>query len=1065
MVGSSTTPSQTFSILLPISIVFQLLGDINSAIFVQSTPTAPSLPLAGRLPPPPSSINGSCLESERAALLRFKAGLDDLTNTHLISWRGLDCCTWEGITCNNLTGSVVNIDLGGTSTNSSGMRVVDFSSLLQLRSLQHLDLSGNSFNHVPLPDLIGSFEELRYLNLSRSGFAGAVPPQLGNLSRLQYLDLSHDIHQPGLLRVDSLRWLSGLPSLRFLALDGADLSAVGPHDWAHTLNQRLPSLCELHLRGCRLGGELASSLGRVNFTSLEVIDLSSNPFSSSKIPSWLLNMSNLRYVDMSSMSLHGPIPLSFSELPYLQHLNLDNNENLTANVSELLGGGHGGWPRLDTLRIRHGSLYGEVPASIGNITSLRQLYLSFNNVGGTIPSSIGNLHQLEALYLSLNKIVGELPPTIWHLPALIHLFVAGNRLTGVISEAHLSYSAGRLQRLSLGDNFLVLNISSDWIPPFQLNYLNAGSCQMGPAFPSWIKNQRGLMWIFLSDNRISSEIPGWLWDLPSKHDLRVFNLSGNSLTGSIPVSIGELRSLEALDLSQNKLTGSIPTAVEQLRNLWTLQLSTNNLSGGIPACIGDLHRLQILDLSGNNLTGGIPESIGRLRNLRSLSLSWNNLEGSIPISINGQLQNLRIVDFSRNNLTGDIPESITELRNLTYLDLSGNNMTAVIPTSVGVLQNLEFLDLSGNNLTGGVPIALCNCPNLTSLKLTGNKVSGEIPACIGNLKRLQVFDLSSNELMGGIPTSVLSCLSLQFLNLGGNNLSGDIPTSPFVSMKDLKTLDLAYNKLHGNIPVWMENIPRLKILRLRSNKFSGEIPCQLANLKSLQVLDLAKNNLTGPIPHQLGNLSGMTLRTTQQRSYFEKREYYVQTIAVHMKGSDLHFVFKTIFLITSIDLSGNSLSGGFPESLINLSGLVVLDMSRNFLTGTIPERIGNMRELQSLDLSNNYLMGRIPPSMRYMSFLSFLNLSNNNLSGEIPAGGQMDTFDEASFLGNPFLCGVLFLQRNCPREDPQLLECMISQDEGAVLDVARLALHGYGKWVCLWSFDSDPDSTHQEKLE
>ena len=64
-----------------------------------------------------------------------------------------------------------------------------------------------------------------------------------------------------------------------------------------------------------------------------------------------------------------------------------------------------------------------------------------------------------------------------------------------------------------------------------------------------------------------------------------------------------------------------------------------------------------------------------------------------------------------------------------------------------------------------------------------------------------------------------------------------------------------------------------------------------------------------------------------------------------------------------------------------------------------------LNELESIDLSRNNIYGTIPSSMPSLTFLSYLDLSNNNLSDKIPFTGQMTTFNDSMFAGNPFLCG------------------------------------------------------------
>ncbi|XP_058733045.1 receptor-like protein EIX1 [Vicia villosa] len=346
-----------------------------------------------------------CLASDHEALLDFKNGLKD-SHSRLSSWRNTNCCQWHGIYCDNITGAVIAIDLRNPQPVDSSPRKNEMwnlsgelrPSLMKLKSLRHLDLSFNTFNELPIPKFLGSLVNLQYLNLSNAGFTGLVPPHLGNLSHLKSLDLTdYSLH------VENLQWMVGLVSLKYLVLDGVDLSLLAETDWVSALGQ-FPYLIELHLSYCQLSGHIPSPPSH-NFTSLAVLDLSTNNFVS-KIPDWLVNITTLQYIDIGLSGLYGKIPLGLRDLPKLQYLNLWDNNNLTASCSELF---MKGWGKIEQLGLSFNKLYGTLPSSLGNLTSLTYLDLSFNAIEGVIPSSIGQLCNLNSLDLSENNMAGTLP--------------------------------------------------------------------------------------------------------------------------------------------------------------------------------------------------------------------------------------------------------------------------------------------------------------------------------------------------------------------------------------------------------------------------------------------------------------------------------------------------------------------------------------------------------------------------------------------------------------------------------------------------------------------------------
>ncbi|XP_047265908.1 receptor-like protein 33 [Capsicum annuum] len=304
------------------------------------------------------------------------------------------------------------------------------SSLTKLGHLQRLNLAFNYLDYFPLGNNIGEHSSLTHLNLSHLGFnvGEMIPPGLLKVVyKLISLDISNNYYT---LQVSKTNFRSLVQNLtNYLQFHGE-------------IPSFLPTRLQyLGLYGNQFGGQVPRSLA--NCTRLKALDLGTFPI-------WLEKLPNLQVMILKSNLFHGPIGGLESKFPFpeLRIFDLSFNgftgtlpSNLFKSFSGLMDWEEEktGIPResnisptdylyrvslvikgnefdmrmitsiMTSIDLSSNRFEGDIPNSIGSLSSLVLLNVPHNNFHGYIPEEIAKLHALEALDLSWNKLIGEIP--------------------------------------------------------------------------------------------------------------------------------------------------------------------------------------------------------------------------------------------------------------------------------------------------------------------------------------------------------------------------------------------------------------------------------------------------------------------------------------------------------------------------------------------------------------------------------------------------------------------------------------------------------------------------------
>ncbi|XP_028057299.1 receptor-like protein 43 [Camellia sinensis] len=625
-----------------------------------------------------------CTQQQTSALLQFKQqfsfnndasyGYCDsvgiLSYPKMESWKeGSDCCSWDGVECDNNTNQVIGLDLScswlnGTIQPNSTIfyyfphlqslnlafnyfEFINSSSPLQYLDLSHINFSGE------LPDSIGNLKSLKTLVAVDCKFYGSIPTSLGNLTEMTHLGIGYN-NFTGMLPSS----LSNLGNLVYLG--------VHCNNFEGKIADFLPnvkSLLYLHVDSNSFSGPFPS-LG-ANLTKLFQLGLSNNQLRG-PLPSQIIELPNLVWLNLRDNLISGTIPSWVFSLPTLGYFNLSNNK-LTGHVKEFKSS------HLIVVDLSNNNLHGRFPISTFKLANLDSLILSSNNFSGEL-DMLCHAISLQILVLSSNSFNGSIPQCLGNFSKYFFVLdLRKNNFSGTIPDT-----------FAKENSFETINLDSNGFE--------------GPV-PKSLENCKWLLVLDLGHNMFSDKFPYWLENLTS---LQVLILRSNKFHGPIPNSKFNFPfpNLRVMDLSNNYFTGPLPR--KYFKNL-NAMMNVDEAS----------FELQYIGMSGYSLyyyndcltiviKGSTTEMVKVLTIFIAIDFSKNNFEGQIP-QIIGKLNSIQGLNLSHNSLTGHIPASLANLTMLEWLDLSSNKLTGKIPQQLRNLKFLEVLNLSRNQLVGPIP--------------------------------------------------------------------------------------------------------------------------------------------------------------------------------------------------------------------------------------------------------------------------------------------------------------------------------------------------------------------------
>ncbi|XP_058765427.1 piriformospora indica-insensitive protein 2-like [Vicia villosa] len=280
--------------------------------------------------------------------------------------------------------------------------------------------------------------------------------------------------------------------------------------------------------------------------SLQELVFIQNPSLVSPLQPFLHNLTSLRRLVFIGNAFHGELPLNIGDYTNLEELTLSTN-----NLSGMIPASLGRLKKLKILDLSQNKFKGCVPEEIANLTSLLKLDLSYNGFECKIPESFTHLKNMKFLDLSFN-LFGNfgVPLFLGEIPSLKEVYLSGNLLSGKIPE--IWGKLGGVEKIGFSEMGLVGEIPvSMGIYLKNLSYLGLDNNKLDGSVPEEFGLLEFANEINLENNNLSGRI-----SLPSRVEQKL-KLAGNiglclgnnaSCSSQIGESLGQINPYKIEDI-------------------------------------------------------------------------------------------------------------------------------------------------------------------------------------------------------------------------------------------------------------------------------------------------------------------------------------------------------------------------------------------------------------------------------------------------------------------------------------------------------------------------------------